>query len=243
MRKFFVFTAVLLIVIAAAGAVHAAKSHPAYILGYEDGSIRPNRTLTRAEAAAIFCRLLPESRCGDVQPAIHTFIDVAPNDWYGESVSAVAEAGLIVGYPDGAFRPDAPITRAEFAVIVSRFSAAVSHGGNSFPDVPDEHWAERQIARAEYLGWINGYPDGSFKPDQPITRAEAITMLNRVLERAVETGHMLPDMISWRDCSPSDWFYEAVQEATNAHTFIRLRRQVPALEFHYESWQKILQNT
>lgn len=147
----------------------------------------------------------------------------------------------IIGYPDGTVRPGNHITRAEFATIAARFSEVVYNGGNSFTDVPENHWAARFISMAEHLGWITGYPDGSFRPNQAITRAESMTLLHRVLERAVEEEHMLSDMLKWVDNTSGAWYYEAVQETTNSHTYARTDEQVPGLDFCYEDWQKILE--
>ena len=123
------------------------------------------------------------------------FSDVAITNWYNNAVSTLYNAGVLSGYPDGTFRPDRPITRAEFAAIAAKFSQVVYNGGNSFADTPESHWAARFISLAENQGWVNGYPDGTFKPDQRITRAEAIILINRVLERATETGHMAEEMV------------------------------------------------
>ncbi len=217
------------------------EDHMAYIIGYEDGSVRPENNITRAEVATIFFRLLTDESRAEVWSQDNTYSDVAKTAWYNNAVSTMSNAGIVSGYPDGTFCPDKPITRAEFATIAARFSEVVYNGGNSFTDVTENHWASRYIALAEYLGWINGYPDGTFKPDQAITRAEAMTLINRVLERAVEEEHMLPDMVTWVDNLPSAWYYEAVQEATNSHEYTRLTKQVPDQDFNYEDWREILE--
>ena len=217
------------------------QDHVAYIIGYEDGTVRPQNNITRAEVATIFFRLLSDESREDFWMQYNEYTDVKLTAWYNNAVSTLSNAGIITGYPDGTFRPDAPITRAEFAAIAARFSEVIYNGGNSFTDVPENHWAARFIALAEHLGWITGYPDGTFKPNQAITRAEAMTLINRVLERAVEEKHMLPDMVTWVDSTPDDWFYEAVQEATNSHEYLRLDKLVRGQDFNYEDWTEILE--
>ncbi len=225
------------------------EDHVAYIIGYpedyETGEytqdqtrkpVKPQGNITRAEVTTIFFRLLTDESRAAFWSQSNGYSDVRAASWYNNAVSTMTNAGIVTGYPDGSFRPNAPITRAEFATIAARFSEVVYNGGNSFTDVPENHWAARYIALAEYLGWINGYPDGSFKPDQAITRAEAMTLINRVLERAVEEEHMLPDMVKWPDNLPGAWYYEAVQEATNSHEYTRLAKRVPDQDFCYEDW-------
>lgn len=212
------------------------EDHVAYIIGYPDGTVQPQGNITRAEVTTIFFRLLTDESRASFWSKENGYSDVRAASWYNNAVSTMTNAGIVAGYPDGSFRPNAPITRAEFATIAARFSEVVYNGGNSFTDVPENHWAARYIALAEYLGWINGYPDGSFKPDQAITRAEAMTLINRVLERAVEEEHMLPDMVKWPDNLPAAWYYEAVQEATNSHEYTRLAKRVPDQDFCYEDW-------
>ncbi len=210
--------------------------HVAYIIGYEDGTVRPEKNITRAEVTTIFFRLLTDESRAYYWSTVNGYSDVAADAWYNNAVSTMNNAGIVTGYPDGSFRPDATITRAEFATIAARFSEVVYNGGNSFTDVPENHWAVRYIALAEYLGWINGYPDGTFRPDQAITRAEAMTLINRVLERAVDEDGLLPDMVTWSDNRPGTWYYEAVQEATNSHEYVRTGVQVPGQTFCYETW-------
>ena len=210
--------------------------HVAYIIGYEDGTVRPEKNITRAEVTTIFFRLLTDESRAYYWSTVNGYSDVSADAWYNNAVSTMNNAGIVTGYPDGSFRPDATITRAEFATIAARFSEVVYNGGNSFTDVPENHWAVRYIALAEYLGWINGYPDGTFRPDQAITRAEAMTLINRVLERAVDEDGLLPDMVTWSDNRPGTWYYEAVQEATNSHEYVRTGIQVPGQTFCYETW-------
>ncbi|MGM9651039.1 MAG: S-layer homology domain-containing protein, partial [Faecousia sp.] len=215
--------------------------HVAYIIGYTDGTVRPMNSITRAEVTTIFFRLLNDESRAVYWSQSNPYSDVTDTSWYNNAVSTMTNAGIVRGYPDGSFRPDQPITRAEFVALATRFSEVIYDGGNSFTDVPENHWAARYIALAEQLGWISGYPDGSFRPDQPITRAEAMALTNRVLERAVEEEHMLPDMITWPDNTPDAWYYEAVQEATNSHIYTRIDKSVPDQNFNFEHWLEILQ--
>ena len=194
--------------------------HYAYIVGYaEDGTVRPNANITRAEVAAIFFRLLTD----DVRDAYwctsNRFPDVTPDAWYNNAVSTVANAGILVGNPDGTFRPNANITRAEFAAIAARFLSDPSEGRDRFTDTSN-HWARALINQAAAEKWITGYKDGTFRPDNAITRAEAVTLINNVLERGPDADHMLKKMVTWPDnADRSAWYYEAIQEATNSHDY------------------------
>ena len=216
------------------------EDHVAYIIGYADDTVRPENNITRAEVATIFFRLLTDSSREFYWTQKNDYSDVNRGDWFNNAVSTLSNAGIITGYPDGTFRPNAPITRAEFAAIAARFSDVAYSGKNTFSDVPDTHWAARFITLAEHLGWVAGYPDGTFRPDKAITRAEAMTLINRVLERAVDEKHMLPNMVTWIDNEPGTWYYEAVQEATNSHEYTRLTSVVSKLDFFYENWTRIL---
>ena len=216
------------------------EDHVAYIIGYADDTVRPENNITRAEVATIFFRLLSDDSRAYYWTQKNDYSDVSRGDWFNNAVSTLSNAGIITGYPDGTFRPNAPITRAEFAAIAARFSDTVYSGKNTFSDVPSSHWAARCIALAEHLGWVSGYPDGTFRPDKSITRAEAMTLINRVLDRAVDAKHMLPGMVTWRDNSPSAWYYEDVQEATNSHEYTRLTSVIGHQGIRYESWTKIL---
>ena len=160
------------------------------------------------------------------------------SDWQTETM---ANAKIIEGYPDGSFRPNAPVSRAEFAAIAARFSDAVSDGVTDFFDVSDSHWAFTYIAKANELGWVKG-DSGYFRPDDNMTRAEVITVVNRVLERAVHEEGMPDGMILWPDNQPGKWYYEAVQEATNSHTYVRTDEKVNDLDFFYEKWLELIKN-
>jgi len=216
------------------------KDHVAYIIGYTDGTVQPQKNITRAEVATIFFRLLTDESRAYYWSQTNSYSDVKATDWFNNAISTLSNAGIITGYTDGTFKPNAPITRAEFATIAARFSDVVYNGGHNFIDVPSTHWANRYIALAEHLGWITGYPDSTFRPDRDITRAEAMTLINRVLEREVEEEHLLHDMVHWIDNTPDKWYYEAVQEATNSHTYTRLNKLVPGQDFCYEDWMAIL---
>ena len=215
------------------------KDHVAYIIGYPDLTVRPEEKITRGEVATIFFRLLTDDSRAAFWYQINDYSDVSVSDWYNNAISTLSNAGILSGYPDGTFRPDAPISRAEFAAIAVGFSKTIYNGETGFSDVDENHWAYRFISLAEHLGWISGYPDGTFRPDQTITRAEAMSLVNRVLERVAEAENMLPDMQTWPDNQPGTWYYEAVQEATNSHEYIRTDKPVPDLDFCYEKWQKI----
>ena len=195
--------------------------HYAYVVGYSGGEVRPNANISRAETATIFFRLLKAAVRDGNLTAENAFTDVSSGEWYNKAVSTMAKLGIIKGRSAETFAPNAPITRAEFAAICARFDAHQGGGHGSFSDISG-HWAEAEIERAVTLGWINGYPDGTFRPDAYITRAEAMTMINRVLCRIPESeSDLLPGMTVWVDCKPTDWFYLAVQEATNSHDFNR----------------------
>lgn len=192
--------------------------HFAYILGYPDGTVQPNGQITRAEATTIFFRLLTEESRSANLTKTNGYTDVASDAWYNTAVSTMTKAGIVDGYPDGTFRPDAPITRAEMAKIISLF-AKLDKSESRFSDIAG-HWAEAYIRLAAGNGWIAGYPDGTFGPQRNITRAETATMINRVLDRVPsEESHLLSRgvMQIWPDANPDDWFYLAMQEATNSH--------------------------
>lgn len=211
------------------------ENHFAYIVGYEDGTVRPNANISRAEVAAIFFRLLKDDVRDDNLTANSVFTDVAFGKWYNKSISTMAKIGIVKGRTANAFAPNAPITRAEFAAICSRFDRSNVEIKSDFNDISG-HWAENEIRRAASLGWIQGYTDGSFKPDQNITRAEAASMINRMLHRLPETvDDLLDGMIQWPDNQPSDWYYINMQEATNSHDF----KQKGEIN---EYWTKLTEN-
>ena len=209
--------------------------HFAYIVGYPDGNVKPGSSITRAEVATIFFRLLTE----DVRTANSTqsnsLSDVSRGQWFNHAISTLSSMGIVKGNPDGTFDPDAPITRAEFAAIAARFDDKNTNTTSNFSDIAS-HWAKDEIGVAANKGWINGYPDSTFRPDQYITRAEAMTLVNRVLNRLPEKSEdLLDDMIKWPDnADASVWYYLAVQEATNSHDY-----SDKSNADKYEKWTKI----
>ena len=208
--------------------------HFAYIVGYGNGEVRPQNSITRAEVASIFFRLLED----DVRDANYTrqnkFTDVSNDAWYCSAVSTLSAMGIISGYPDATFRPNASITRAEFAAIATRFDVNGDKTPASFNDIAD-HWAKDEIAVAANNGWVNGYEDGSFRPQNKITRAETMSLVNRVLNRKPETAEdLLENMAKWTDNADTNaWYYLAVQEATNSHYYKYKENS------QYEKWTEL----
>ena len=195
--------------------------HYAYVIGYSDGNVRPNANVSRAETATIFFRLLKSDIRDGNLTADNGFSDVSNGQWHNKAISTMAKLGIVKGRRADSFDPDASITRAEFAAICARFNTKPVENSGSFSDISG-HWAENEIERAAAFGWISGYPDGTFHPDARITRAEAMTMINRVLCRMPQNeSDLLDSMVTWPDNKPSDWHYLAVQEATNSHDFNR----------------------
>ena len=194
--------------------------HFAYIIGYPDGTVQPNGQITRAEATTIFFRLLTDDVRDENLTKTNRYSDVAATSWYNTAVSTLSSMGIITGYPDGTFRPNAAITRAEFAAIAARFDNDGDKTAAKFSDIAT-HWAKDEISIAYNNGWITGYPDGTFGPQRDITRAETMTLVNRVLNRQPETeDDLLPNMTVWTDnANPKAWYYLAVQEATNSHYY------------------------
>ena len=193
--------------------------HFAYVIGYPDGAVRPQGNITRAETATIFFRLLKDAvRNGNLLTS-NAYRDVASSYWANTAISTMTGLGILQGRDSATFDPNAPITRAEFAAICARFDTGKSSGSQTFSDIRG-HWAQDYIERAAELGWVKGFEDGTFRPNDCITRAQAMTMINRVLNRIPEdASDLLPDMNVWPDCNPGDWFYLAVQEATNSHNY------------------------
>ena len=205
------------------------SNHFAYVVGYKDGNVRPQGNITRAETAAIFFRLLKEEVRSENLSKHNDFADVTEDSWYNTAVSTMAGMNILKGRTANSFVPQAPITRAEFAAICARFDSGRAEENSGFTDISG-HWAEKEIERAATLGWVSGYTDGSFHPDAPITRAEAMTLINRVLCRMPETkADLLDSMTKWPDNQPGAWYYLAVQEATNSHTYEQK-------DSKYETW-------
>ena len=194
--------------------------HYSYLIGYADGTVRPNGKITRAEVATIFFRLLDDDTRAKYWSSGNNFSDVSADKWYNNAVSTLSRMGVIGGYADGTFRPDAPISRAEFAKIAVSFTQNTGSATyNYFTDVKTTDWFAPYVTAAKDAGLIEGYSDGSFKPESKITRAEACAIVNRTLGRKPSKAHMkISDRIDWPDVQTTDWFYEAIMEATNSHT-------------------------
>ena len=207
--------------------------HYAYIVGYPDSTVRPQNGITRAEVATIFFRLLTDETRNANSTKSNSYSDVAAGAWYNHAVSTLSAMGIVKGDSHGKFNPNAPITRAEFAAIAARFDDKANTTAVDFSDIAS-HWAKNEISAAANNGWINGYTDGTFRPNNKITRAEAMTLVNRVLKRLPETAEDLHnDMIKWSDNSDtSAWYYLAVQEATNSHYY-------DLKENKHEKWSKL----
>ena len=194
--------------------------HVAYIIGYDDGPVRPLRSISRAEVATICFRLLKEEVRNANMTQENDYPDVNEGQWFNCAISTMTKLGVVNGYPDGTFRPNAAITRAEYAAMFARFSKLAFSGNAPFSDIAG-HWGAEEISIAYDCGWVEGYPNGTFLPDQQINRAEAMTLTNRVLHRIPEvTSDLLPGMRRWSDnMDESAWYYLAVQEATNSHDY------------------------
>ena len=209
--------------------------HYAYIVGGPDGTVRPNDSMTRAGVATIFFRLLKDSVRDANLLTSNTYTDVPGGHWANTAISTMTGLDIVRGYDAAAFGPGDPITRAQFAAICARFDTGKSNGSRTFSDI-EGHWAKAYIERAAELGWISGFQDGTFRPDAYITRAQAVTMINRMLNRVPEDpSDLLPGMNVWPDCGPGDWFYLAIQEATNSHDY---RRKAGS----YETWTDLNAN-
>ena len=194
------------------------EDHYAYIRGYEDGTIRPEGNITRAEVATIFYRLLSSEALAAFKTTENTFTDVDSDAWYNLSVSTLAKAGVISGYPDGSFNPNGKITRAELVSIATRFFTTIEVGDSKFSDIAG-HWAAKAIDEAYIKGIIKGYNDGTFRPDQAVTRAEAMKIVNGILGRPIDTCVLIEGIKLWPDVASDAWYYYVVAEATNAHRY------------------------
>ena len=199
------------------------EDHFSYVVGYEDGMVKPQRSITRAEVATIFYRLLEDDVRDDYDTTRNNFSDVTSDSWYNQTVSTLASMGILKGYEDGTFRPNASITRAEFAAIATRFfeETGVTYEPGTFTDVTGSEWFAGAIMDAVNLGLIGGYEDGTVRPNNNITRAEACAIVNRTLGRVPDADHLLPadEMTTWPDNPSSAWFYADMQEATNGHEY------------------------
>lgn len=210
-------------------------NHFDYVVGYSDGLVHPERNITRAEVASIFFRLLKDDVRSENLTDQNTFTDVSADAWYNVAVSTMSDMDIVFGRTDYQFDPDAYITRAEFAAIAARFDSDSYSGDDLFTDI-EGHWAADQINRAAEKGWITGYPDGTFGPNRYITRAEAVTMINRVLNRMPKDKDALhEDMKVFVDNADTNaWYYLAIQEATNSHEYKKDKDGV------YETWTDVL---
>ena len=196
--------------------------HLAFLSGYANGTFEPDRNMTRAEVTTMFARLLTEKMAAD-QTYSNTFSDVAKSHWAANYIGYMQQFGIITGYADGSFRPDASVTRAEFAAIASRFEA-LTEGTKSFSDVPGNHWAAKYINFAATRGWVNGYADGTFRPNNSITRAEVAAVTCRLLERNADQSYIrshLSELRAFTDVSESHWAYWYTMEAANGHDYTK----------------------
>lgn len=197
------------------------EDHYAYLLGYEDGTVRPNGSISRAEVATVLFRLLKDDVRMQNLTKDNAYSDVSDTAWYAAAVSTLSKMGVISGYPDGTFRPNAPITRAEFAAMIARFDETAKSADTPFTDISG-HWAENEISKAYGNGWIKGSSKTVFCPESNLTRAETATLLNRVLHRLPEKeSDLLANQIVWPDNPETFWGYLAIQEATNSHEYER----------------------
>ena len=226
------------------------EDHYGYIVGYpvdyatgeptddqDRKPVKPQGKITRAEVATIFFRMLTDESRNEYWSQSNDFTDVAADAWYNNAISTMANAGILDGYEDGSFHPNGYITRAEFATIAVRFFDLSYQGEDLFPDI-DGHWAQDYINQAADAGIIEGYPDGTFGPQKQITRAEAVTMVNRTLDRHPDPDHFLKDMLVWPDNLDTEaWYYADMQEATNSHEY-QMKKDAQGNE--YEVWTKIL---
>ena len=226
------------------------KDHYGYIIGYPvdyytgqpttdqtKKPVRPEGKITRAEVATIYFRMLTDESRTKFWSQSNSYSDVKAGDWFNNAVSTLSNAGIIAGYEDGSFRPNGYITRAEFATIAARFFDVTYSGKDLFPDISG-HWAKDYINQAANKGFVNGYEDGTFKPDRNITRAEAVTLVNRTLDRHPDKSHFTKDMLVWPDnMDQTKWYYADMQEATNSHTY---QMKENSDKTKYENWTKTL---
>lgn len=226
------------------------KDHYGYIIGYPvdyytgqpttdqtKKPVRPEGKITRAEVATIYFRMLTDESRTKFWSQSSGYSDVKTGDWFNNAVSTLSNAGIIAGYEDGSFRPNGYITRAEFATIAARFFDVTYSGKDLFPDISG-HWAKDYINQAANKGFVNGYEDGTFKPDRNITRAEAVTLVNRTLDRHPDKNHFTKDMLVWPDnMDQTKWYYADMQEATNSYTY---QMKENSDKTKYENWTKTL---
>ena len=226
------------------------KDHYGYIIGYPvdyytgepttdqtKKPVRPEGNITRAEVATIYFRMLTDESRTKFWSQSSPYADVKKEAWFNNAVCTLSNAGIINGYEDDSFRPNGYITRAEFATIAARFFDATYDGKDLFPDI-DGHWAKDYINKAADKGFVNGYEDGTFRPDRNITRAEAVTLVNRTLDRHPDQNYFTKDMLVWPDnMDTTKWYYADMQEATNSHKYQMLTKSDKS---KYEKWTKTL---
>ncbi len=208
------------------------NDHNLFIVGYPDNSIRPDRNMTRAEAAAMLCRLTKGFDPNMAYTA--SYSDVSADKWYANYIGFMEKNSIVAGYPDGAFRPDGFITRAEFATLAAKFDGSYTESAASFTDVPSDFWAADSIDYCVNRGWVTGYPDGTFKPGQLITRAEAVTVTCHMLERVIDEKSIADhkaELINFTDLHEGYWAYYFIVEATNAHEYTKVNKD--------ENWTKV----
>ena len=195
-----------------------SADHVMYVMGYVDGTVKPNADISRAETATMLHRLLTDERRAEIDTTDNPFVDIKGNEWYAKPVYSMANGDYIAGYEDGTFGGNRSITRAEFVAMLVRFIGS-EEAECTFTDVPKSHWAHDDIATATVAGWVEGYEDGSFGPDRNISRAEAVSIINRVLDRGVNADSTLLDFKKWPDNPKNAWYYYEIIEATNAHEY------------------------
>lgn len=222
--------------VSGAAQIRTCADHTAYVIGYPDGTIQPLKPVTREETAVIFYRLMQdherELRTDGSQP----FADVDDKRWSGKEIAALYQAKILRGNPDGSFQPDRPITRAEFAAIAARSQSFLSSEDHNFSDV-ENHWARQYIYSSVEKGWMKGYADGTFRPDETIIRCEAMMRINEALDRRVNAAGLLPVVKQWPDLTPDKWYYEIVLEAATTHEYERADRPRST-----EKWTKVKEN-
>ena len=189
--------------------------------GYPDGSFMPDNSITRAEATVMFSRLIKESMENNTEYTI-SFTDVPADSWYAAEIGFMEQFGIIKGYDDGTFKPESPITRAEFATVATRFDRLTDLGENVFTDVEEDYWATPYILLAYNKGWVSGYDDGTFRPYNAITRAEVISIVNRMLERSCDTDYVdnnIELIKTYNDVTDEYWAYYDIAESSNGHMY------------------------
>lgn len=218
------------------------EDHYSYIIGYKDGTLRPYGTITRGEVATIFFRLLTDETRDAYWSQTNNYSDCGSDLWCNNAISTLSNMGIIDGYADGTFRPYGKITRAQFAkMAVGFFETATKEYQGYYSDVPEDAWYTDYVEAASRVGLIQGFQDGTFRPDANITRAQACVIVNRALNRKPDEDHLLPEkeMITWTDNNPGDWFYADMQEATNSHDYTWLSKG--SEKKYMEDWTKKLE--